>query len=222
MTSASTNTVIGLFPSQQAADRAVDDLISHGFSRSDISVVASESALSSREITPNITTLPQTGANVETGRDAAIGGIAGFLLGLAALAIPGVGPIIAAGPLAAGLTGAAAGAATGGLVGALGRHGVPEERAHEYSDAIRSGRLMVTVHTTPDRVDNAADILDRHGATTVDEPAERVSQPVTTSGKLSEKAVKFDESQSVRARQKGRERRVDVYPGITGGGEITS
>ena len=201
MTSAHTHTIIGVFPTPQIAKTAVGELESSGFSRDQISIVT---AARRRLIS---VPLRQQAVEEDVGEKAAIGGAAGFILGIAALAIPGVGPILAAGPLAAALTGAAAGAATGGLIGVFTKEGIPEEAATRYSKAIGSGRLMVTVHTDAARVDQAAGILDRAGAIEVDEPSEHVTG-----------APRFDESDSLVARQRSRERRVRVYPGITGGG----
>jgi len=195
--------------------------VDSGFSRDQISVVASQDRVTtSSSDTPHIGPIEQTGSMDDAGEKAAIGGMAGFVIGIAALAIPGIGPLIAAGPLAAALTGAAAGAATGGLIGALSHQGVPEEAAQRYSSAISAGRIMVTVRSDADRVDQAANILDRSGAIDIDEPAEHVSTYETGSrvDPNLQRATRFDESSSLVARQKDRERRVSVYPGITGGG----
>jgi hypothetical protein len=161
----------------------------------------------------------------DVGEKAAIGGMAGAILGIAALAIPGIGPVLAAGPIAMALTGAAAGAATGGLIGVFTKDGIPEDRAKHYSKAITSGNVMVSVHATADHAARAAGILDRCGAIDIDEPAEHVDTMTdTTVGTtvrtkpLPASAVKFDESTGVRAKQRARESRVDIHPGITGGG----
>ena len=136
-------------------------------------------------------------------------------------AIPGIGPLIAAGPLAAALTGAAAGAATGGLIGVLTDDGVPEEAAHRYSKAIGAGRVMVTVRTGQIVSIRPPASLTAAGAIDIDEPAENMTSS-RTSSELSThadvRAARLDESSSLVARQRDRERRVDVYPGITGGG----
>jgi hypothetical protein len=209
MISANTHTIVGFFPTPSVAKTAVSELESAGFSRDDISVVTTETKTSGA---PHVGPVAETGSQEDVGEKAAIGGVAGFILGIAALAIPGFGPILAAGPLAAAIGGAAAGAATGGLIGVFTKEGIPEEAANRYSKAIGSGRVMVTVHTGAARVDEAADILDRSGAIDVDEPSERVAQPVRSG------VPRFDESDSLVARQRSRERRIGVYPGITGGG----
>src|SRR5947207_11774476 len=101
-----------------------------------------------------------TGAGV----GAVVGGLGGLLLGLGALAIPGIGPIIAAGPLVAALGGAAAGAAVGGLIGALTKMGVPEEEAHIYAEGVRRGGTLVTVTADDANTDTIVSVLNGHGA----------------------------------------------------------
>jgi hypothetical protein len=102
----------------------------------------------------------------------AIGGLAGVLLGLGAFAIPGIGPIIAAGPIVAGLTGAGIGAVVGGLTGALVSWGIPEEEAGYYAEGIRRGGTLVGVKTDESRVDQAVNIMNDHGPVDVTERSE--------------------------------------------------
>jgi hypothetical protein len=227
MTGAITHTIVGFFPSREAAETAVSDLVREGFARDQISMIASDKrgAATLTDHTPNVGPIESTGSLEDTGEKAAIGALAGTILGIAALAIPGIGPAIAAGPLAMALTGAAAGAATGGLVGVMTKDGVPEESAQRYSKAIGSGSVMVSVHATPERVDHASDVLDRNGAIDIDEPGEHIlGTPATTAdddfanrAPLTE-VPKFDDSNNFRARQRARVRNVFVHPGITGHG----
>ena len=107
----------------------------------------------------------------KAGTGAAIGGGLGLLAGLAALAIPGFGPVIAIGPIATALAGAGIGAAAGGLIGGLTEAGVPEHHAEYYAEGVRRGGVLVTVRTTDALADRAADILDDAGAMDVDERA---------------------------------------------------
>lgn len=200
MTSTTTHTIVGFFGTPAQAKTAIQDLVSHGFSPDSISVIASDTG------TPKVGPVPETGSTSDTGEKTVIGGIAGFIVGMAALAIPGVGPIIAAGPLAAALTGAAAGAATGGLIGVMTDDGIPQREAERYSKAIGTGNVMVTVRTQEDRVDHAADLLEQNGATGVDDSGEAVKIP------------KLNADSSLVARQRDRERRVSIHPGITGSG----
>ena len=227
MTGAITHTIVGFFPSREVAETAISDLVREGFARDQISMIASDRRGASTVTgdAPNIGPIESTGSLEDTGEKAAIGAMAGTILGIAALAIPGIGPAIAAGPLAMAITGAAAGAATGGLIGVLTRDGVPEESARRYSKAISSGSVMVSVHAPPERVDHASDVLDRNGAIDIDEPGEHIAgTPAATTGDdfanrapLTE-VPKFDQSTGVRARQLARRRNVDIHPGITGGG----
>jgi len=222
MTNVTTHTIVGFFPTRERAESAVSELIREGFSREDISVVASNkndvTATRSPD-TPNLGPIKETGSTNDTGEKAVIGGMAGFIAGIVALAIPGIGPVIAAGPLAMALTGAAAGAATGGLIGVMTDDGIPEDAAKRYSHAIGAGNAMVTVRAGTGRADDAAAILDRSGAIEIDEPAERIhSTPVGTVSPDGVRAARLDENSSLVNRQRQRERRVNVYPGITGGG----
>jgi hypothetical protein len=222
MTSATTHTIVGFFPTRERAEAAVDGLVREGFLRDQISIIASrdQRTTPTSAETPKIGPIDDIGSTSDTGEKAVIGGMAGFVIGIAALAIPGIGPVIAAGPLAMALTGAAAGAATGGLIGVLTNDGVPEEAARRYSKAIGAGHVMVSVRTDAGRVDQAAGILDQSGAIDVAEPAEKMAsnRPIGTLTETDVRAARLDESSSLVARQRGRERRVDVYPGITGGG----
>src|SRR3954453_9299629 len=126
MATATTSTVIGLFQSRAAAEHAVSALVNANFPRDAISVVAGDS----RDVgdVPTIAPIESTGS-FDAGTGAAVGGLAGFVGGIIALAIPGIGPILAAGPLAAGMMGSGLGATAGGLVGGLKEHGVPENDA---------------------------------------------------------------------------------------------
>ena len=226
----SSHTVVGLYQGRSDAEKAVQDLVSEGFARDTVSVVApgkTAPSSSSAADTPNIGPVDELGTGTDAGTGAAIGGFAGFVAGIAALALPGIGPILAAGPLAAGIMGAGIGAAAGGIAGALKRHGLPDTEAARYSAAVGRGGCLVMVHTSAQQVDHAADVLERNGAVDVDEPGEHAA---ATSGmparRLTPEAVeaaKLTEGTGVRDRQRERERRVNVFPGVTGGAtEINS
>lgn len=185
-------TVIAVYDRLSAANGAVKKLIANGFARDEISLVAGDV---NREYEPHVgkigvydrpdESVTQTndataeGAGVGAGIGAILGGLGGLLVGLGALAIPGIGPVIAAGPLAAALAGlagagvgAVAGGVTGGLIGALVDLGVPEESAGIYAEAVRRGGTMVTVMAGDTRADLARDILDDFGPVDVEERAE--------------------------------------------------
>jgi hypothetical protein len=162
-----TKTIVGVFNSVSDAQAAVHELESEGISRNDISIVAHKSAT-------GYDTLDKTGKAsdvvADAGIGAAIGGVGGLLLAAAgAITVPVIGPILAAGPIAAALTGAGIGAAAGGLVGALTESGVPEEHARYYAEGVRRGDVLVTVKTNDSRADRICDILDHHNAIDVDD-----------------------------------------------------
>ncbi len=174
-------TVVGLFDDFAEAQSVVQDLVDAGFSRSDISIAANQTASG---YTSDGTTGTTTGAGEghavgkDAGIGAGIGGAVGLLAGLGLLAIPGVGPILAAGPLAAAfgvgvvgstLSGAVVGGIVGGLVGALTHIGVPKEHAEYYSEGVRRGGTLVTVNAPDSQAEEAVDILNGHGAVDIEE-----------------------------------------------------
>lgn len=147
------STVTGLFDSYEDAQRAVADLQDAGVPVDDISIVASN-AHGRHDISAHADDDVGEDAGKGAGVGAAIGGAGGLLAGLGLLAIPGVGPVVAAGWLVSTLVGAvggaAVGAAAGGLVGGLTHAGVPENDAHVYAEGVRRGGTLVTA-----RVDDA-------------------------------------------------------------------
>jgi hypothetical protein len=161
-----TRTVIGLFRDANEAQAALQDLESAGFTREHLSLVAYDG---SGQYSDYLGKNSELGSN--TAKGAAAGGVAGLLLGLAAVAIPGIGPIVAAGPIAAALAGAGVGAATGGMLGALSDMGVPGHEAKYYEEAIRRGGTLLMVRADEGSVERAQAVLDRHGALDVEETA---------------------------------------------------
>lgn len=162
-------TVIGVFRDMTAADRAINELKSLGFTREDISFVTKDRGFTTAD------TGGTTGAETKgAGTGAVLGGLGGgalgWLLGVGALTIPGVGPIVAAGALAATIAGAAAGAVAGGVVGALVGAGVPENEAKQYEKDVKEGRTLiaVTVYGNEEK-DRAKDALHRLGGDRVDD-----------------------------------------------------
>ena len=160
-------TIVGLFDTFAHAQSAVNDLVTAGFSRDDISVVANNAAgeFGTHDVNAD------GGINVSQGagdalKGAAKGGLFGGLTGLAAAValalIPGVGPIAAIGPLAAFFGGATIGATAGGIIGGLTGLGVPEAEAHYYAEGIRRGGTLVTIHADDARADEATAILNRY------------------------------------------------------------
>ncbi|MGH9630130.1 MAG: hypothetical protein ACRD7E_17575 [Bryobacteraceae bacterium] len=161
-------TVVGLFRDAREAEAVVNDLAESGFSKGDVSLVVKQSGGQILESPES----KEADVSTSAGAGAALGGAAGLLLGLAALALPGIGPIVAAGPLAAALTGAGVGAAAGGMLGALSEMGVPESEAGHYAEGIKRGGTLVVVRADGDGAEKALAILNRHGAVDVDERAE--------------------------------------------------
>jgi len=156
-----TKTVIGSYSNLETATAVVDDLVKAGFHRNSISLIANDADKKYSSYVDHDTA--GDGAAAGAGIGAAVGGLGGLLLGLGALAIPGIGPVIAAGPIVAALTGAGVGAVTGGIIGALVDMGVPEESAHEYAESVRRGNVLVTAQVADNRVDEATRIMQRTG-----------------------------------------------------------
>jgi len=150
--------------SQQQAEDIVDDLKNVGFSNNDISVLMQDRRGTREFATENATKAPE-GATTGGVAGMGIGAGLGWLVGIGSLAIPGLGPFIAAGPIMAALGGAAVGGATGGIVGALVGMGIPEVEAKHYDERVREGRPLITVHTEDmAERDRARAIFERHGA----------------------------------------------------------
>ncbi len=166
-----TKTVVGIFYSLKNAEMAVSQLESAGIPRVDISLVANKNATGYDQSTSAAAGTDKTSNVVaDAGIGAAIGGVGGLLLSLAgALTLPVIGPILAAGPIAAALTGAGVGAAAGGLIGALTEAGIPEEDAKYYAEGIRRGDVLVTVNSDSAYADRARKIMDDNGAVDVNE-----------------------------------------------------
>jgi hypothetical protein len=157
-----TRTIARLFDSYNDASAAVADLEAAGFLRDDISLIANRGTTTTTAAPDDTSGHSGTGAGTGATLGAVVGGGAGLLAGLGALAIPGVGPVVAAGWLVATLAGAGVGAAGGGLLGGLVGSGVSEEHAHVYAEGIRRGGNLVTVRTDETRVAQAESILARH------------------------------------------------------------
>lgn len=167
-------TVIGMMDNIGEAQAVVKDLVATGIRREDIGFMANEkhAVPSSAHLNESEGGDAASGALAGAGTGAAIGGVAGLALALAPLAIPGIGPIVAAGPIAAALTGAGIGALAGGLIGGLMRMGVPEDEAHYYAEGVRRGGILVTVAAESQaQADTAVDVMKRHGAIDIDERA---------------------------------------------------
>jgi len=156
--------VFCIVPSETQAERIVADLKAGGFSNNDISALFPDRA-GTRDFAHEQHTKAPEGATVGGVFGGLLGGTLGWLAGIGSLAIPGVGPFIAAGPIMAALGGAALGSATGGLVGALVGLGMPEYEAKRYEDKIKQGNILLSVHAEDsDEVSRVKDIFERNGA----------------------------------------------------------
>jgi len=156
--------VFGIYKSRLAAEDGVDALIAAGFSASDISVLLSQD-VSTREFAHEKHTKAPEGGTTGAVAGGALGGTLGLLAGIGAIAIPGLGPFIAAGPIMATLAGAGAGGAVGTLIGALSGLGVPEYEAKRYEGRVKDGGVLVSVHCdTSEDISTAKDVLKRTAA----------------------------------------------------------
>src|ERR1700691_2683681 len=155
--------VFGIYGSRETVERAVDTFVKSGFSTSDVSVLLPEN-LGAKPIATDKATKAPEGATAGAGSGAVIGGTLGLLAGIGALAIPGVGPFIAAGPIMATLAGIGVGGAVGGFTGALIGMGIPEYEAKRYEGHLQRGGILLSVHCdTSDEIDRAKEILRRTG-----------------------------------------------------------
>src|SRR6202790_599740 len=155
--------VFGIYPTQSSADRAIDTLTKAGFPISDISVLVSET-LGNKDMGTQKATKAPEGTAAGAGSGAVLGGALGLLAGIGALAIPGVGPLIAAGPIMATLAGIGVGGAVGGFTGGLIGLGIPEYEAKRYEGHLQKGGILLSVHCdTSDEIDRAKEILERTG-----------------------------------------------------------
>jgi len=146
------------------ASNIVTDLRAAGFSNNDVSVLMPDKE-GTRDFAHEHSTKAPEGAATGAGAGGVIGGTLGWLAGIGSLAIPGVGPFIAAGPIMAALSGAAVGAAVGGITGALVGMGIPEFEAKRYEGKIKGGNVLVSVHSeNSDETKRAKEIFERAGA----------------------------------------------------------
>ncbi|HJR09026.1 MAG TPA: YsnF/AvaK domain-containing protein [Pyrinomonadaceae bacterium] len=172
-------TVIGLFDNRAEAQSVVQELLGEGFRRDDISVMSKKiDGQDNRQQQGEVVAYVEEDGEEQikdmakgAGTGAAIGGLAGLLLSLTSLAIPGIGPVLAAGPLAAVIAGAGIGATAGGLISGLTRLGVPEEDANYYAEGVRRGGTLISVEASDDKADSAVAIMKRHGAIEIDKRA---------------------------------------------------
>jgi hypothetical protein len=171
--------VFGIYATPGTAEAAVDHLLANGFTNSAISVLLPDDESTRAFAHEKSTKAPEgTATGVTTG--GVIGGTLGLLAGIGALAIPGVGPLIAAGPIMATLAGVGVGGAVGGIVGALVGMGIPEYEAKRYEGAVKGGGTLLSVHCdTSEQVDAAKASLKETGARDISSSSEAASKDTT-------------------------------------------
>lgn len=181
--------VFGIYPTRLAVETGVERLKTEGFLNTDISVLMPDKDGSQKFAHDNSTKAPE-GATAGASTGLVIGGTLGWLVGIGALAIPGVGPLIAAGPIVALLAGAGTGAALGGIAGGLVGLGIPEYEAKRYAGYVNDGGILLSVHTgNSDMVDKAKLILEQTGA-----------KDISTSGEVTADRMKTSKIETERAR----------------------
>jgi uncharacterized membrane protein len=152
--------LVGVYDTENEAMQAVENLKRQGYAAEDISVIGkNEDGVKKINDTTGTKTGEGLAAGAATG--GALGGFVGLLTGVGALAIPGIGPLIAAGPIAATLTGVAVGAGAGGLAGALIGMGIPEEEADRYEGYVKEGKIIVVVERHENRVGEGDVLFDK-------------------------------------------------------------
>jgi hypothetical protein len=162
-----------IFPSRAEAEIAVNELTAAGFSSQDVSVLMSDRS-GTRDFATEKNTKAPEGTTTGAGVGGTIGGTLGLLAGIGAIAIPGVGPLIAAGPIMATLAGLGVGGAVGGVVGALIGMGIPEYEAKRYEGRVKDGGILVSVHCdSSEEVSRAKDVLKGAGGEDVASSGEK-------------------------------------------------
>ena len=176
--------VFGIYPTYANVESGVNGLKAAGFSNRDISVLFPQSS-GSKDFAHEKGTKAPEGATAGAGTGAVVGGAMGWLLGIGALAIPGLGPFIAAGPIMAALAGAGVGGAVGGITGALVGMGIPEYEAKRYEGRVKDGGILLSVHSdTSEQTKRAKQILEATGAQDISSTSESSSREVETDTEL--------------------------------------
>jgi hypothetical protein len=165
--------VFGIYRDRQHVEEAVDMLLDNGFRSEDISVLLPDN-VGTKDFAHEKNTKAPEGATTGATTGAVAGGTLGLLAGIGALAIPGLGPFIAAGPIMGALAGAGAGGVVGGLIGALVGMGIPEYEAKRYEGMVRQGRVLLSVHCdNSDWVGRAKKLLEQTGAQDIGSAGEK-------------------------------------------------
>jgi len=190
--------VFGIYPSYANVESGVDGLKAAGFSNRDISVLFPESS-GSRDFAHEKGTKAPEGATAGAGTGVVLGGALGWLLGVGALAIPGLGPFIAAGPIMAALAGAGVGGTILGIAGALVGMGIPEYEAKRYEGRVKDGGILLSVHSdSSDLTKRAKLILEATGAQDISSTSE------ASSGKATEEKQEIRDKEDLRRAEEDR------------------
>ena len=185
--------VFGIYSDRTAAEHAVDTLKAENFRNTDISVLLAGNT-GSKDFAHEMNTTAPEGATAGATSGVLAGGILGWLAGIGALAMPGIGPLIAAGPIMGALAGAGVLGTVGGIVGALVGMGMPEYEAKRYEGRIKDGGVLLSVHCDDsDWVHRAKELLDRTGA-----------QDIASAGEASADYAKSDRPMPRRTTKQGR------------------
>src|SRR6266498_1075621 len=152
-----TRNIVGFFNTRADAENCMAAMEHAGFSRADMSMLTRRDEAA--DDMPAIGPVHEVGADEETGRDAAIGGSAGAVAGLILVLIPGIGPLLAVGPIARAIGGLGIGAAAGGLIGALKDTGMSDQEAEHYAEGIRRGGAMLSVKAEGEMCDRAEKLM---------------------------------------------------------------
>jgi hypothetical protein len=164
--------VFGIYQTRESAEEAVDALRQAHFRNTDISALFPDNA-GTKDFACEKNTKAPEGATTGAASGAVAGGVLGWLAGIGVLAIPGIGPFIAAGPIMAALAGAGALGAVGGIVGALAGMGIPEYEAKRYEGRVKHGGILLSVHCDDhDWVKRGEEILKRTGAEDISSTSE--------------------------------------------------
>lgn len=175
--------VYGIYPTVSHAEQAVDTLMRSGFASGAISVLLPDQQ-STKDFAHEKDTKAPEGTTVGVTTGGVIGGTLGILAGIGALAIPGLGPFIAAGPIMGGLAGLGVGGAVGGLIGALVGMGIPEYEAKRYEGRLKDGGVLLSVHCdTSEQIDTAKAQLKATGAEDISSASESTSGVVASSAR---------------------------------------
>ena len=181
--------VFGIYATVASADAATDSLVKSGFSAADVSALLPEN-LGSKPIATEKNTKAPEGAATGAGSGAVLGGTLGLLAGIGALAIPGVGPLIAAGPIMAALAGMGVGGAVGGLTGALIGMGIPEYEAKRYEGRLKKGGILLSVHCdTSEEINRAKEIMKNTHAEDISSTGEASADSKTTDRDVASKTA---------------------------------